>query len=69
MSTETCTIKIVMRDRMDNYSEESVVKDIWPSMYPWFTRRKGINKGSIVLEDGAIEVTWEYKSDYSDDDQ
>lgn len=61
--TETCTIVITMRDKLDNYHEEDIVKNLWPYLTPWFTRRHGVENGKIVLSDGAVEVDWRYLSD------
>jgi hypothetical protein len=65
--TETCTIVVTMRDKLDNYREEDIVKEMWPYVTPWFTRRRGIDKGKIILSDGAVEIDWEYRSTYTDD--
>lgn len=62
MLTEICTIKITMRDKMDSYREEDIVKDIWPYMTPWFTARRGIRTGKIILQEGAIEIEWKYET-------
>jgi hypothetical protein len=59
---ETCTIVITMRDWADLASEEDIVKNIWPYLTPWFTRRHGVESGKIILSDGAIEVSWRYES-------
>ena len=65
--TETCTIIITMRDKLDRHREEDIVKNLWPYLTPWFTRRHGVENGRIVLSDGAIEVDWKYRTDYADD--
>ena len=67
MSNERCTITITVWDKSDHYQEEDWVKQIWPYMQPWFTRRHGVNKGVINLEDGAVTVHWEYESSYDQD--
>lgn len=64
MSEEICTIKITVRDKSDHYREEDWVKDIWGYMVPFFTRRHGVNKAKIDLEDGAVIVEWEYVTNY-----
>lgn len=65
--TEICTIKITMRDKMDHFHEEDIVKNLWPYMTPWFTRRHGVNDGKIILSGGAVEVDWKYETDYQPD--
>lgn len=64
METEV-NITIRIRDTMDHFSEEDVVKSIWPYCTPFFTRRHGVNSGKIILENGAIELDWEYKDMYT----
>jgi hypothetical protein len=66
--TETCTIKITMRDKLDNYREEDIVKQYWNCLIPWFTRRHGVETGKIILSDGAVEVDWKYETDAEDED-
>ncbi len=66
--TETCTIIITMRDKLDNYREEDIVKQYWPYLTPWFTRRHGVENGKIILADGGVEVSWKYETEYKDDD-
>lgn len=67
--TETCTITVTIRDKMDHYREEDIVKDLWPYFTPWFTRRRGVEKGKIILGDGAVEVDWSYKTDLPPDQE
>lgn len=66
--TETCTIVITMRDKLDNYREEDIVKNLWPYLTPWFTRRNGVESGRIILSDGAVEVDWKYQTDLPADE-
>ena len=61
LTTETCTIKISIRDAQGD--EEDWVKDIWPRMLPWFTRRHGVQSGRIELADGAVAVEWKYDTE------
>jgi hypothetical protein len=65
--------KIVMNDKLDCYHEEDIVKQNWPYLVPFLTRRHGVNKGEINLEDGAIIITWSYKDtdedEYTGDDE
>lgn len=56
---ETCTIKITVEDKSDHYHEEDVVKNIWPYMVPWFTRRHGVEHGEIRLGEG-VKIEWKY---------
>ena len=65
---ETCTIVVTMRDQLDNYREEDIVKNLWGYLYPWFTRRHGVENGKVTLGDGAVEVTWAYRTDAPQDD-
>jgi hypothetical protein len=67
MNSETCTIIIKVKDQSDHYHEEDWVKNIWPYMQPWFTRRHGVNEGKIELEAGAVSVEWKYETDYPED--
>lgn len=63
--TEICTITITIFDKSDHYHEEDAVKTIWPHMLPWFTRRHGWQKGTILLDDGGVQIQWEYRSELS----
>jgi hypothetical protein len=62
MLTETCTIKITMSDKLDHFHEEDIVKDMWPYITPWFTARRGVRNGRIILEDGTIIIDWKYET-------
>lgn len=62
MKVETCSIVVTMRDKLDHHNEEDIVKNIWPYMTPWFTRRHGVESGKIILSDGAVEVSWKYET-------
>ena len=62
MRTQVCTIVITVKDVNDHYNEEDWVKQIWPYMQPWFTRRHGIENGRIILGDGGVEVSWRYET-------
>ena len=59
--------KIVMNDKLDCYHEEDIVKQNWPYLVPFLTRRHGVNTGEINLEDGAIIITWSYED--TDEDE
>jgi len=64
MNKETCTIKIILSDdynRELGFELEDAVKEAWNRMIPWFTRRHGITKGSINLENGAVQIDWSYE--------
>lgn len=52
--------KVVMNDYLDHYKEEDLVKQVWPSMYGFLTKRNGLNKGKMELEDGAVVIHWSY---------
>lgn len=60
---ETCTIKIRIEDELDNYREEDIVKNVWPCMVPFFTRRHGVSSGKIQLNNGVF-IDWKYEADY-----
>jgi hypothetical protein len=66
MQIEVCTITVTIRDKLDHFQEEDIVKNIWPYMTPWFTRRHGVSNGKITLSDGAVEVGWKYETQYTD---
>ena|SRR6185312_2484345 len=59
---EKCTITVTIRDKSDHYHEEDWVKQIWPYLLPWFTKRHGVEKGRISLEDDAVVVEWRYEN-------
>lgn len=61
--TETCTITITVSDKSDHFREEDWVKQIWPYMQPWFTRRHGVEQGKIDLMGGAVVVEWRYRTE------
>jgi len=67
MSTKIFNMKVVMKDQLDSYQEEDIVKNIWPGMYVFLTRRKGVNNGTITLENGSIEITWNYEDSWCGD--
>lgn len=69
MESEVCVITITVNDKSDHYHEEEWVKYIWPMMLPWFTRRHGVNKGKIILEDDGVVVDWVYTSNYGEEDE
>jgi hypothetical protein len=69
MQIEKCTITITVRDKSDHFREEDWVKDIWPYMQPWFTRRHGVESGKIILSDGGVEVDWKYETTPPVDDE
>ena len=69
MSTKTFTMIVEMNDRLDNYQEEDIVKNIWPGMYVFLTRRKGVNNGTITLEDEAVKISWKYEDNYEEPDE
>jgi hypothetical protein len=68
MNTTTFTFKAVMNDKLDSYDEETIVKNIWPGMYTFLTRRHGVSNGTISLQDGAVEIEWKYEDNYEEDE-
>lgn len=60
---------VEMNDHLDNYQEEDIVKNVWPGMYVFLTRRKGVNNGTITLEDGAVKISWKYEDNYEEPDE
>lgn len=64
---DICTITITVRDVHDHFREEDWVKDIWPYMLPWFTRRHGVENGRIELGDKGVTVEWKYETDWPPD--
>ena len=63
----TFKFKVEMFDYLDSYKEEEIVKQIWPSMYGFLTKRKGLNNGQMILENGAVVINWTYAGDESED--
>jgi hypothetical protein len=56
----TFKFKVEIFDYLDSYKEEDIVKQIWPSMYSFLTKRNGLNKGEMILENGAVKIYWTY---------
>ena len=56
----TYIFTVEMYDHLDSYSEEDIVKKMWPYLVPFMTTSNGITKGKIELGDGAIVINWEY---------
>lgn len=54
--------KVEMYDHLDSYEEEDLVKQVWPSMYGFLTRRRGLNSGTMDLENGSVIIRWSYTS-------
>lgn len=61
--------EVIMDDFLDNWKEEDIVKNLWPGMYTFLTRRHGVNKGSINLEDGTVVINWTYEDTYDEDEE
>ena len=57
---KTLKVEIVTNDKLDNFYEEDIVKQLWPRLLASLTSLRGVNKGEINLEDGAIIITWSY---------
>ncbi len=64
--TKTFSMTVVMNDVLDNYEEEDIVKNVWPGMYTFLTRRRGINNGTITLADNAVQISWKYEDTYEE---
>ena len=58
---KTLKVEIVTNDKLDNFYEEDIVKQLWPRLLASLTSLRGVNKGEINLEDGAIIITWSYE--------
>lgn len=73
MNKKELNVKIEMFDRLNNYREEDIAKNCLPFLTPFLTRRHGINKGLLSLEDGSVIISWEYLDigdyDYQPEDQ
>lgn len=72
-SKEVCTIKVVMEGVVTSRTED-VVKNNWPYVLPWFTRRHGVDSGQIILdinesygEKARVTVHWEYTREDEED--
>lgn len=59
--------KVEIRDKLDNFQEEDLIKQVWPSMYGFLTRRRGLNEGVMDLENGAVTIRWSYTNCDKDD--
>ena len=60
------TVVVDMWDKQDNFHEEDVAKNCLPFLTPFLTRRHGVDRGSMNLNDGAIVISWEYRDFYED---
>lgn len=58
---EKCTITITMDDSIGAGREEDFVKQVWTYMVPFFTRRHGVQKGKIDLNDN-VHIEWAYET-------
>lgn len=63
---KTFLFTVEMFDQLDHYREEDIVKNLWPHLVPFMTRRHGVNIGKIELEGGAIVINWEYSDSYDE---
>lgn len=68
MDFKELNISIKMFDKLDSYYEEDIAKNVWPYLTPFLTRRHGVDKGSVNLNDGAVIIEWRYKDNYEDQD-
>ena len=55
------TVTIDMKDQLDNYREEDIAKDCLPYLAAFLTRRRGVNTGKMILEEGTVEINWKYE--------
>ena len=60
MAKSVYNFTVTMEDRLDSYYEEDIVKGLWANLAAFMTKRKGVNKGKIDLQDGLITIEWEY---------
>jgi hypothetical protein len=56
-----------MTDRLDHYHEEDIVKNLIPTFASLFTRRHGVDKGKVLLNDDNIVIEWKYETTYPED--
>jgi hypothetical protein len=69
---ETCTVIIRMEENFDSnarFDPETIVKDAWGRMVPWFTERHGIRAGTLTVGDGEdaghqVSIQWKYETEY-----
>ena len=60
------SISIKMFDKLMNYQEEDIAKQVWPYLTPFLTRRHGVNSGAVYLNDDSISIYWKYTDHYKD---
>jgi len=63
------SISIKMFDKLDNYHEEDIAKQVWPYLSPFLTRRHGVDSGAIHLNGDAIIIYWKYTDHFKDEEK
>lgn len=69
---ETCTVTIRMEENFDcdsRFDPESIVKNAWNMLIPWFTERHGVRTGTMQIGDGnegghSVTFEWRYENEY-----
>jgi hypothetical protein len=51
------------------FDPETIVKDTWGRLVPWFTERHGVRSGKIEIGDGengghSVTFEWKYEQEY-----
>ena len=69
---EICTVVIRMEENFEcdsRFDPESIVKNAWMRLVPWFTERHGVRSGKIEVGDGesgghSVTFAWRYENEY-----
>jgi len=69
---ETCTIVIRMEENFhceSRFDPETIVKNVWGRLIPWFTERHGVRSGVMQVGDGetgghSVTFEWKYENDF-----
>jgi hypothetical protein len=69
---ETCTVIIRIEENFESNSRfdpETIVKNTWTCLVPWFTERHGVRSGSSQIGDGEddghkVTFEWKYENEY-----
>lgn len=70
-NTETCTVIIRMEENLNSsnrFDPETIVKEAWTRLVPWFTERHGVRAGSLQISDGEdaghlVTFEWKYENE------